>query len=407
MMRAWASGRQRRFFKDLSELAKEGGQGSDGRRGRIDFIDALRGYVILMMLQGHTLTLTLADEVKETGGWVYAVWHYMTGLTAPAFFFTSGLIFSYLLVRDDDAVHVQSRLRKGVKRGLWLILLGFVLQLNLRALWEFVFVGSDYVWWRFLLRTTVLQAIGMSLLILVGVFSLCRRLGWSFSWIAGGLGAVAFLLGPLSFYLPAGEGWDRLWTVFVVRKQAYFPVLQWVGYPLFGAVFGVLTRRFAWYESGRFIVGMIVGGLLLTHVGAYVAYLLAGQLAPLFGYELEVWNAANGGTFYRLGEVFVLVAVMAWFVEKVGDGRLGSQWLPYLLRCGQETLTIFFLHVLLLYGGLFGFGLGRAPLQQCVCHCLEPFPAILLAVVVVLSFGFLAQWLPKLRVRFRWLDLLK
>jgi len=371
------------------------------RKRRIDFIDALRGYVILMMLQGHTITLALGDEVKEAGSWGYKVWHYMTGMTAPAFFFTSGMIFTYLLVKDRDEFRVRMRLIKGLKRGGWLLVIGFVLQMNLRALWEMVFMGRDYVWWNFLNRSAVLHTIAWSLILLVALFVVCRRLKLRFEWVALVAGVLAFVLGPATYLLPAGESWDRLWKVFLVREQSYFPVLQWVGFPLFGAVFGVLTFRFPWYKSGRFLLGLLVGGFFLTHVGNGYAHQLATHLAAFFGYEMNDWWGANAGAFYRLGEVFVLVAIWAWVVEVLN-------WRPqWLLRCGQETLTIFALHIVLLYGGVFGFGFGRRPLNDYLAHCLPAWQAVLLAAIVVGGFALMAQKLPAWRERWRWLRLFK
>lgn len=374
------------------------------QKKRIDFIDALRGYVILMMLQGHTITLTLADDVKEAGGWLYNSWHYLTGMTAPAFFFTSGMIFSYLLVRDDDEEKVNLRLKKGLKRGGFLLVIGFVLQMNLRAIVELVCTGKDYNLWLFLSRTTVLHTIGLSLIILVGLFVLCRRLRWRFEWVAGGLGVLAFVIGPATYLLPAGEGLHKFWTVFVVKKQSYFPIFLWVGFPLFGAVFGVMARRFAWYKSGRFLLGLAVGGLLLSHVGNGFANLLAAEIAPLFGYEVDQWWSVNAGMFYRLGEVLTLVALMAWLVEMAG----GEGWRPqWLLNCGRETLTIFVFHIVLLYGGVIGFGFGRPPLRTHLSHVLPAGFAVLLAIVVVVTFALMAQVLPKWRKKCRWLALLK
>jgi uncharacterized membrane protein len=67
---------------------------------RIVFIDALRAYAILMMLQGHFTDTMLAVEYRDPANFLYGLWYFMRGLTAPIFFFSTGLVFIYLLLKD-------------------------------------------------------------------------------------------------------------------------------------------------------------------------------------------------------------------------------------------------------------------------------------------------------------------
>ena len=54
---------------------------------RIEYIDFLRAYAILMMLQGHVVGLLLAEEYADSSLLPYYLWNYMRGVTAPVCLF--------------------------------------------------------------------------------------------------------------------------------------------------------------------------------------------------------------------------------------------------------------------------------------------------------------------------------
>ena len=74
---------------------------------RLYFIDIIRAFAILMMLQGHFIGLSLeafdalASLKRSTGtsgSLLFDAWYFMKGLTAPMFFFVTGLVFVFLLL---------------------------------------------------------------------------------------------------------------------------------------------------------------------------------------------------------------------------------------------------------------------------------------------------------------------
>lgn len=55
-------------------------------KDRLQFIDAIRAYAILMMLQGHFVDTMLAYQFRDLGNVIYSTWFFMRGMTAPIFF---------------------------------------------------------------------------------------------------------------------------------------------------------------------------------------------------------------------------------------------------------------------------------------------------------------------------------
>jgi len=67
---------------------------------RIIYVDMMRAFAVIMMIQGHTVDTFLAEEFHNANSLTYSVWHTLRGFTAPIFMFTAGLIFTYLLKSD-------------------------------------------------------------------------------------------------------------------------------------------------------------------------------------------------------------------------------------------------------------------------------------------------------------------
>lgn len=107
-------------------------------KSRIVFLDVLRAFAILMMLQGHWISGMLDLNQVDTSHWGYRFWLYCRGFTAPAFFTITGWVFCFLLLKNPIQGSQNQRLKKGIKRGIELLIWGHLLRLNLPSL----FYGS-------------------------------------------------------------------------------------------------------------------------------------------------------------------------------------------------------------------------------------------------------------------------
>ncbi|MBK1835197.1 heparan-alpha-glucosaminide N-acetyltransferase domain-containing protein [Roseibacillus ishigakijimensis] len=365
-------------------------------RERLVFIDFLRGYAILMMLQGHTIGVVLQESFRDPSYPAYLVWHYLTGLTAPVFFLAAGLIFAYLLARSEE--EGGARLVRGVKRGLWLMVLGWVLQL-----WPPVLVDMAAGDWgaglRFLGKSHVLHTIGWSLILMVALWLLCRRQGRLFAGVAFGLAQVALLAGPVVEEWQPGGGLARLVGTFVAREYAAFPLLPWVGYALMGGALGVLAWRTKWYRRPRYFLLLTACGLVLMFGNPVIVR----TFWALLGGVEETRLAEFGGRYWRAGEVLFFTALVGLFCRWLVARGWEQSWpVRVVTTCGQETLTIYFLHVFVVYSVIFGVGLSVFFRRE-----FGPWLSIGTALMVEGLFISLALNLKKLREKWPWLRLLR
>ena len=352
------------------------------------FIDVLRGYAILMMLQGHMVGVVLADQYRDTDHWFYATLYYLRGLTAPCFFLASGIIFSYLLLKNESTG--TPYVRKGVLRGLWLIGVGFLLQwkpVHLTSLnredWTHAFAFLD--------GTHVLHTVGASLILIATLRHLVQ--GRRFYYLSGGLALAMFLLGHYFHLQPPGWGALHWAEIFLVKPYAFFPLLPWCGFALLGAVLGALGWEYSWFHSPRAMGKVALAGMAIALIGGGMHHMT--DTLPF----LKVASAS----FYRAGEVIAfaaLIALICYHLQRRGQEHCLP--LQVIRKVGTETLVIYVLHAIILYGCITDWSL-----KNYLSRELGPFATFVMVVLFWAFFIWLAFALPRWRQKVRWLRFFK
>lgn len=305
----------------------------DGRR--VLYVDLLRLLATFQMVQGHTIDAVLATELRTGPG--YDTWTWVRGLTSVAFLFAAGVSFHLATLLRPELPGLRHPVtRKRLRRGLWLLVVGYAMHTPIgqpsveAALREFLIVD-------------VLQCIGVVLVVLALLTGLAKHRGVVVASCA--VATVALLgLSELTESLAAtGPLVHRVFRNWVSHGGgSIFPVVPWGAYMFAGVVVGALASpdgaRTAHALRVRRLVAM---GLPLLAVGL-------GVPGPF-------------GRLVQLGAVVLVRAALALVGARVG--RLPSA----LEKLAGETLIIYVVHVLLLYGAVVGLGavvgptLGLAP----------------------------------------------
>lgn len=307
------------------------------KQKRLHFIDAMRAFAILMMLQGHFIGLSLKEfdalaslkrSTGTSGSLFFDGWYFMKGLTAPLFFFVTGLVFVFLLLQSHHPEKRNPRVKKGIIRGFELIFWGYLLQLNLRY-----FTSTFYSDTPIIYAFHVLQCIGVSILILIGLYLLyksIKKIPLFLYYLVAGIfffGVYSSLKTLASF--PANS--PQLLQNIFKGPHAIFPLIPWAGFVLFGGVFGVIVHTL----KKKF-----------TRIPLSIALLVIAFGLKYISYEHgAVW------LYNRLGEVLIVTIV---FIQL--ENWFSKRW-KLFLSVGQKTLFIYLWHTIVLYGGIVGFGL--------------------------------------------------
>jgi len=339
------------------------------KNNRLFFIDAMRAWAILMMLQGHFIDGLLDPIYRDVSNPVYNVWLYFRGITAPVFFTVSGFIFTYLLIRVPQNGMENPRVSKGIRRGLQLLLIGYLLRLNLGGLFKGEIYDSFYL-------VDVLHCIGLSILGLVGVYVFtAKRKKYVFPLVLASITFLLFLFEPLykqwSFsFLP-----NVIANYLTKANGSVFTIIPWLGYATIGAFISVLFTRF---KDFKYLYPVAISLAMLT--GIVLCYLSSPAflfLYELTGLELFYLIQDNNYLFIRLGNVFVVFAVFMALRQLMTDKTV--------LKIGASTLSIYIIHFVILYGSFTGLGLYRF-----FNHSLSPEIAVPGALLFMLLCTFLS-----------------
>ncbi len=313
------------------------------KTARLFFIDAMRAWAILMMLQGHFVDGLLDYASRDTASTGYNIWKYFRGITAPVFFTVSGFIFTYLLIRVPLTGFKNPRVKKGIRRGIQLLFIGYLLRLNILGL----FKGQLY---KAFFLVDVLHIIGLSILGIVAVYLLTfKRLKPLFPWLLLLVSCLLFAFEPVYkewtySFLPEG-----LANYFTRANGSVFTIVPWFGYTAFGAALSILFTRF---KDHRHVYPVAIS--LATLVGLSLIF----YSSPLFVWlhqqtDISLFSKIfmNNYLFIRMGDVLVTFALFMLLRRFITSRTV--------LRIGQNTLSIYVIHFIILYGSFTGLGLYR------------------------------------------------
>ena len=338
------------------------------KKHRIIFIDLIRAFAVLQMVQGHTINVVLAEEFRNLDFPFYAAWHFMRGTTAPIFLFTAGTVFTYLFRLVDKPFFQNPRFVKGIKRAGLLLVLGYLLRYPSWTIVDFSEVTEES--WKIFLRVDILQLIGFGLFLLLALLFLSEKF-FRNDYVIFGLTAIAtFLVSPMINainwinYFP-----EPVAAYFYSRTGSLFPVFPWVGYIISGALLGsYLAKNPLAFKSANF-------SIWLATIGS--AFILSSVLGDTISNALNipVINSAEstGLVFFRLGFVLVINALVSYIALKIDT-------IPkFIILVGRNTLLIYVVHLIILYGSAWNPGV-----DQLFASSLNGLESLIAALVMIL-----------------------
>lgn len=356
---------------------------------RLRFIDMTRAVAILLMLEGHFVQITLAPEWHLHGHPLYEKWLHVRGFAAPMFYMVTGMIFAFLIsgAATDEPFFKVRRVRRGLLRVAELFFWGYLLQFQ-----PYLLTGDHGIkpdsW---LITCHVLQSIAIGLLIMIATFGVLRRARPEVHIAVFALyGFAMFLIGVL---LANQDGYWPSQAPAIIQNivkgpTSHFPVAPWLGFTFYGAAIGVLVRHI---QHGKPEVmnplGFLAAGAFLCYYGWPIDRALGTHF--LNWLDFGVNNRAQLDFFHaRFGESLLILGLVICVDKWV---KINTSWLQTI---GRNTFPIYIIHVIVLYGGIFGIGLNNA-----FENALNPWQAIIGAVVFCAVFALLAQAIDPLKQR--------
>ncbi|NCS90102.1 MAG: DUF1624 domain-containing protein [Ignavibacteria bacterium] len=315
-------------------------------KNRIIFIDLMRAFAVLQMVQGHTTDVLLSNDYRNVEYIGYSVWLFMRGMTAPIFLFSAGTVFTYLFRLVHKPFNENSRVSKGLKRAVFLVFIGYMLRFPTPTLVDFSSVAEAQ--WITFFSVDVLHLIGVSLFMVITLIWISEKTKLGDS--------IIFTIATLIFFLTSLYTEQVEWGNFLPAPLAsylyqgtgsLFPLFPWSGYVLAGAVLGsYLAKKPGIFRSAKFSTWLLVAGIGIMLFAQLVEYIEFYWLG-----EMRTWNTSPYLVFFRLGFVLVLNSIVSFISLKVES-------IPKLLvLLGRNTLLIYVFHLVILYGSAWNAGI--------------------------------------------------
>lgn len=351
---------------------------------RLVFIDIIRAFAIVMMLQGHFIDGLLANEARDMNNGFFLTWLYFRGITAPLFFSITGFIFTYLLLKKSNWQErgwKNPRVKKGIKRGVLLIGIGYVLRFNVQ---NFFFLNNDPN----AILVDVLHCIGTSLIIITLLYTIvsqCKHYKVIFGSLLLVLGFALFLAEPLYKSILLESYPKLLANYFTQAYGSVFTLFPWFGYVALGGTLATAFQR--WEHQKNFYTYLILFCLL---VGNIFIFIWGKSWCNLY-YQTQndyFLQLSKGALFLRLGNVLVLFAFFALLRKLIKN--------DFIQRIGQNTLSIYIIHYFILYGSLSGHGLYRYFHHSLNWWQATLGAALFVGVVLLIWQSFIGRFLNKL-----------
>jgi uncharacterized membrane protein len=343
------------------------------KTNRLFFIDAVRAFAILMMLQGHFIDTLLDPIYRDESNIAYQIWSYFRGITAPTFFTISGLVFLYLLLKAKDKGDDKPRIKKGIYRGLLLIGIGYALRVDI-----FGWLTGDFS--NYILVIDVLQCIGLSLIILIGCYVLFRKHVKLLSFLLFMLGCFSFLTEPLYRSLDLSHIPIVLANYMTTSNGSIFTILPWFGFTAFGGF--LATIFFSHVHRNRFRLVTVLSFFIFGSLLIEYSSLLLMKFYYWTDIKLFKSSAYYNYLFTRFGDVLLLLGVF-YAAEPFLKGSL-------IGKIGQKTLSIYVIHFIIIFGTFTGLGLNRFYFKA-----LNPTEAIVGALVFIVVVCFISFYYVK------------
>jgi len=329
---------------------------SVSRSKRLDYIDLLRGWAVIVMIETHVFNATLTDSIRSTDLFTYI--KFVNGLVAPSFLFASGLAFAVTTRRKlNDYLSFGRPLVKQFARLLFVLALGYVLHLPKFNYTHLVY-WTEERYWRVFFQADVLQCIAVSLLFMQILLLALRSERLVYMALTGVTAAVV-LLTPIVWGI---DFWPSLPKVLAgytngIHFQNFpgFPLFPWSAFLFAGALFGYVSLRAgdaAGQTDPRSNTAAMMrrslrwaGGIMAL---SFLLHPVAASLYPVYDY----WRFSPSFFLLRLGLVILLCAGMFFYERRYGVSPSSA-----ITLIGRESLIVYATHLLLLYGdfGPFNF----------------------------------------------------
>jgi uncharacterized membrane protein len=335
-------------------------------RVRLGYLDWLRGWAVLIMIEAHVFDAWTRPDEKAREA--YGLLMVLGGMGAPSFLFLAGvgvaLAASAHMGRGRSHVEASRIVRR---RGWQIFLYAFLFRFQSYVLGGFTYAAG-------LLKVDVLNVMGPAMVVTASAWRLPGTRTTRALALAAGTVAIATMTAAVR-----DAAWPAVLPDFLEEYlrpspgRGTFTLFPWAGFVLAGGVLGVAIDGGRRWAPWRLHLAITLAGLVLAG-GAWWA-----SHQPALFPTARFWTSSPAFFALRVG-LLVLAVPVAW-LWSVRPWRLSD--VRPLEVLGVGSLLVYFVHVELVYGWI------STPLKRSLT--LEQ-GAIAWLLLTVAMYGLVVAW---------------
>jgi uncharacterized membrane protein len=343
---------------------------------RLQFLDWVRGFATVIMLQGHTYHSLLRQDLRTSSTFILS--DFLGGMPSAVFLFLTGVTLAFLMdSRERQGASAAQRVMASLGRSGYILGLAFLVRLQL---WVFAWPGSA---WTDLLRVDVLNCMGLSLAVLsvMAVFRTVERVR-----LCAIVGVAIAVVSPLVSEID-WSGVPPLIKDYIAPDYLAFGFFPWGAFVAFGLSLGSLIRVVTHEQLERAMQWAALAGCALIACSQQLS-----NLPSLYG-KSEFWLNSPFMILIKLGVILLMVAfAFVW------NKHTAEKW-SWVRQLGTTSLLVYWVHIELIYGRWLGFWHSNLSIAQCTVAAAAMIVSMLLISVARTHRAqlreFLASWRPQ------------
>ena len=343
---------------------------------RLQFLDWVRGFATVIMLQGHTYHSLLRQDLRTSSTFILS--DFLGGMPSAVFLFLTGVTLAFLMdSRERQGASAAQRVMASLGRSGYILGLAFLVRLQL---WVFAWPGSA---WTDLLRVDVLNCMGLALAVLslMAVFRTVERVR-----LCAIVGVAIAVASPLVSEID-WSGVPPLVKDYIAPDYLAFGFFPWGAFVAFGLSLGSLIRVVTHEQLERAMQWVALAGCALIASSQQLS-----NLPSLYG-KSEFWLNSPFLILIKLGVILLMVAfAFVW------NKHTAEKW-SWVRQLGTTSLLVYWVHIELIYGRWLGFWHSNLSIAQSTVAAAAMIVSMVLISVARTHRAqlreFLASWRPQ------------
>jgi hypothetical protein len=295
---------------------------------RLEYLDWVRGFGALIMLQGHVFDSFLKPELRPGGAYVLS--QFAGGMPPAIFLFLTGVTLSFLMDSSErKGLAPWERVVTAFRRSGYLFFLAFAFRLQL-------FIFGFPAAWQDLFRVDILNCMGFAIAVLsaLAYFRTRQRV---LICAAAGMGIA--LASPVI----TGMNWSAVpWMVrnYIVPSRMFFGFFPWAAYLAFGMSAGSLIRSTHRDSIARSMQWVALAGGMMIIACQYLAHVSFSIYK-----KADFWLDSPAQVLTKQGVVWVMLG-FAFLWTRCGAREGWSA----VRQVGTTSLLVYWVHIEMVYG---------------------------------------------------------